>query len=208
MANVSLLCNEAAADSEPPLRDSLAANVRIFLAKDSVVLLLEVCFDLVVPLWDCQRPDVDLRFIALVIIDALFHLCRILSFVLVTQASRSKLNCSIRAVVAIRVTIFVILHLTLLETLELGLLSRWVARLRLAREGKAWLFLLDSFRQVWFCWSNCWEAVVLDWLLFFLRSRLNLRFPQLTNRVLLSWLGRAGVALVVATASNLLLVIS
>ena len=46
----SLLRNEAAADSEPPLRDSLAANVRIFLAKDSVVLLLEVCFDLVVPL--------------------------------------------------------------------------------------------------------------------------------------------------------------
>ena len=129
-----LLGDEAALDPQPFLRDLLPTDVLMLLPEGLVVLLFKISLDLEVFLLRRQRSMLK------------FYVLQILLLILedIVLLHQDALVKRITLLLLHFVLVLVIvLHLFLLEALELGLLHRRVELVGLAREGESRFLLLN-----------------------------------------------------------------
>ena len=129
-----LLGDEAALDPQPFLRDLLPTDVLMLLPEGLVVLLFKISLDLEVFLLRRQRSM--LKFYVLQILLLILE-----DIVLLHQDALVKRITFL--LLHFVLVLVIVLHLFLLEALELGLLLRRVELVGLAREGESRFLLLN-----------------------------------------------------------------
>ena len=128
-----LLGDEATLDPQPFLRDLLPTDVLMLLPEGLVVLLFKISLDLEVFLLRRKRSMLEVYFlrILLLILEVIVLLHQ--------DALVERLTIHLHFVLVL----IVVLHLFLLEALELGLLLGRVKLVGLAREGESRFLLLN-----------------------------------------------------------------